>query len=108
MVKKICSLIEVEFSQDLLSWESYDSFDPKWEVPPLAKAVEDKFGHFTRANRLASVLNLSKVSFVVQFFLRHSTAPHEMWSRFFNERTRRLTNVRLHITLRPRLSTSLV
>ena len=50
-VKKICELIEVEFSEDMLTWESREGFDPTWDVAYLANESNNPIGFFSRANQ---------------------------------------------------------
>ena len=49
-VKKICALLEVDFTEDYLSWEALDDFDPTWDVPYVAIPGNKVFGFFLRAN----------------------------------------------------------
>ena len=49
-VKKICELLEVEFSEDFLTWEALEEMDPSWEVPLVARHCDKQFGFFLRAN----------------------------------------------------------
>ena len=50
-VKKICELMEVKFSEDYLTWEALDGFDPRWDVPDIAHTGNTIFGAYTRANK---------------------------------------------------------
>lgn len=50
-LKKICELLEVEFSESMLTWESLDGFDPTWDVAYLAAASDSPLGFFIRANK---------------------------------------------------------
>ena len=50
-VKKICQLLQVDFSNDYLNWEPLEDFDPTWDVPHLASCGNEVFGFFQRANK---------------------------------------------------------
>ncbi len=49
--------MDVEFTEDLLHWESFDGFDPKWVVPALCNEGEKVLGLFTRANSSTTFLD---------------------------------------------------
>ncbi len=50
-MRKICELLEVEFSETYLTWESLEGFDSSWDVPYLAYAADERHGSFQRANK---------------------------------------------------------
>ncbi|XP_063728090.1 uncharacterized protein LOC134855484 [Symsagittifera roscoffensis] len=50
-VKKIFSLIGIDFDKKYLTWESLDLLDPTWDSFSLARESQNSLGFFERANK---------------------------------------------------------